>query len=168
MWFGDKGQRLLSRSAMARHRIMKDSLGRLTGLIRRPTTQVRRRYSVKPDDIRPEASQKARGRVERVNARLPRFLQRYTKPLIDAPLTHISAFLLLHELTAVLPLIGLIATFHYTHWMPPFVSNSKWVSEGVEKFGRYFRKKGWLGEEGVAKRERWWSFGEGGTRIVVE
>lgn len=42
------------------------------------------------------------------------------------------------------------------------------MSEGVEKFGRYFRKKGWLGEEGVALRDKWWGLGEGGTRVVVE
>lgn len=41
------------------------------------------------------------------------------------------------------------------------------MSEGVEKFGNYFRRKGWLGEEeGV--RGRWWGRGEGGVRVVVE
>ena len=125
-------------------------------------------FSTKPDDIKPEASQKTRSRIIRITSRLPKFLQGYTKPLINAPLTHISAFLLLHELTAVIPLFGLAATFHYTRWMPPFISEGKWVSDGVEKFGNYFRKKGWLGEEGKARRYRWWGRGEGGTRIVVE
>ena len=125
-------------------------------------------FSTKPDDIKPEASQKARSRIVRIASRLPRFLQGYTTPLISAPLTHISAFLLLHELTAVLPLFGLAATFHYTQWMPPFIGEGKCVSDGVEKFGNYFRKKGWLGEEGKARRYRWWGRGEGGTRIVVE
>lgn len=68
----------------------------------------------------------------------------------------------------MVPLFGLAATFHYTQWMPPFISEGKWVSDGVEKFGNYFRKKGWLGEEGKAKRFKWWGRGEGGTRIVVE
>ena len=57
--------------------------------------------------------------------------------------------------------------------MPPFISEWKWAADGVEKFGRYFRKKGWLGEVdeyGVvgSKRGRWWGKGEGGIRIVVE
>lgn len=128
----------------------------------------RRQAYTKPDDIKPEASEKARSRVVRITSRLPKFLQRYTTPLINAPLTHISAFLLLHELTAVVPLFGLAATFHYTRWMPPFISEGKWVSDGVEKFGNYFRRKGWLGEEGKAKRHKWWGRGEGGTRLVIE
>ncbi|KAL9063406.1 MAG: hypothetical protein Q9161_009476 [Pseudevernia consocians] len=125
-------------------------------------------FSTKPDDIKPEASQKTRSRIVRITSRLPRFLQGFTTPLINAPLTHISAFLILHELTAIIPLFGLTATFHYTKWMPPFIGEGKWVSDGVEKFGNYFRKKGWLGEEGTARRYRWWGRGEGGTRIVVE
>lgn len=127
-----------------------------------------RPLSTKPDDLNPQASQKTRSRVERITSRLPKFLQGYTTPLINAPLTHISAFLLLHELTAVVPLFGLAATFHYTKWIPPFISEGKWVSDGVEKFGNYFRKKGWLGQEGKARRHKWWGKGEGGTRIVVE
>lgn len=127
-----------------------------------------RKYSVKPDEVTPEASQRARTRIRRVNARLPRFLQRYTTSLMDAPLTHISAFLLLHEVTAIVPLVGLAATFHYTQWLPPFISEGKWVSDGIEKFGRYFRRKGWLEVEGVARRDKWWSLGESGARIIVE
>ena len=128
----------------------------------------RRQAYTKPDDLKPETSEKARSRVVRITSRLPKFLQRYTAPLINAPLTHISAFLLLHELTAVVPLFGLAATFHYTRWMPPFISEGKWVSDGVEKFGNYFRRKGWLGEEGKDKRYKWWGRGEGGTRLVIE
>lgn len=135
-----------------------------------PAMRTKRRapFSTKPDDINPEASRKTRSRIVRITSRLPKFLQGYTTPLINAPLTHISAFLLLHELTAVIPLFGLAATFHYTKWMPPFISEGKWVSDGVEKFGSYFRKKGWLGEEGKARRYKWWGRGEGGTRVVVE
>lgn len=125
-------------------------------------------FSTKPDDIKPDASQKTRSRIVRITSRLPKFLQGYATPLISAPLTHISAFLILHELTAVIPLFGLAATFHYTNWMPPFISEGKWVSDGIEKFGNYFRKKGWLGEEGKARRYRWWGRGEGGSRIIVE
>lgn len=128
----------------------------------------RRNISTKSDDLNPEASQTTRSRVVRITSKLPKFLQRYTTPLITAPITHISAFLLLHELTAVVPLFGLAATFHYTQWMPPFISEGKWVSDGVKKFGNYFRRKGWLGEEGKTRRFKWWGRGEGGTRIVVE
>lgn len=70
-----------------------------------------------------------------------------------------------------MPLLGLAATFHYVNWLPPFFSEGVWVREGVERFGRYFRRKGWLKgpeDEGVGKRDKAWSFGEGGVRIVVE
>lgn len=128
-----------------------------------------RRYLFnKPVDHASETSGKTRSRVEKINSRLPRFLQQYTKPLITAPVTHISAFLLLHELTAVVPLLGLAGIFHYTRWLPPYISEAKWVSTGVEKFGRYFRRKGWLGEEGVARRDRYWGLSEKGVRVVVE
>lgn len=125
-------------------------------------------YSKVPDDLASKTAQKTRSRLEQINSKLPKFLQRFSKPLISAPVTHISAFLLLHELTAVVPLIGLAGIFHYTQWLPPYISEGRWVSAGVEKFGRYFRRKGWLGEEGVARRYKYWSLGEGGFRVVVE
>lgn len=53
--------------------------------------------------------------------------------------------------------------------MPPFVSEGKWVSDGVVMFGNWFRRRGWLGAEGRdGVRGRWWGRGEGGVRIVVE
>ena len=117
-------------------------------------------------------------RLKRLNARIPRFLHRYTTPLLTAPVTHITSFLLLHEITAVLPLFALAGLFHYSQWMPPFVSEGKWVADGIEKFGNWFRKKGWLGEvptvgrdgkEGkIGRRGIWWNRGEGSVRIVVE
>ncbi len=128
-----------------------------------------RSLSTKPDDLAPGASQQARSRIGRITSRLPTRLQRYTTPLLQAPLTHITAFIVLHELTAVLPLFGLVGIFHYTKWMPPFVGEGRWVADGVEKFGNWFRRKGWLGkEEKRGWRARWWGRGEGGTRVVVE
>jgi Hypothetical protein FLILHELTA len=123
-------------------------------------------------------------RIERLNARLPRFLRKYTGPLLHAPISHVTSFLLLHEITAVVPLLGLAGFFHYSQWLPPYLSEGKWISEGVERFGRWFRRRGWLGKdvvigehgeivgarEGgkVGKRELWWGRGEGGVRLVVE
>lgn len=128
----------------------------------------RRLFSARPEHVNPEVAGKTRARLTRLTSRLPRFLQRYTTPLISAPLTHISAFLLLHELTAIVPLFALAGIFHYTQWLPPYISEGKWISNGVEMFGNYFRKKGWLGDEEYARRHRWWGRGEGGVRIVVE
>ncbi|KAK3679790.1 hypothetical protein LTR78_000166 [Recurvomyces mirabilis] len=108
-------------------------------------------------------------RIARIESRLPRFLRHFTTPLRNAPVSHISAFLVLHELTAILPLFGLAAIFHYTNWLPPYISEGKWVSQGIEKFGRYLRKKGWIStEEEAGASGKWWGRSEGGVRIVVE
>ncbi|KAI5365250.1 Putative MIOREX complex component 11 [Septoria linicola] len=112
------------------------------------------------------ATTKETARVARIESRLPKFLRRYVEPLRNAPISHISAFLILHEITAVVPLFALTAAFHYTNWLPPFISEGKWVSDGIEKFGRYMRKKGWLSSE--TRVGRWFGRGETGTRIVVE
>ncbi|KAK5759101.1 hypothetical protein LTS12_010709 [Elasticomyces elasticus] len=111
-------------------------------------------------------------RIARIEARLPKFLHRYTTPLRNAPVSHISAFLILHELTAIVPLFGLAALFHYTNYLPPLISEGKWVAEGTEKFGRYLRRKGWISQADEDKAEgrsgKWFGRGEGGVRIVVE
>jgi len=120
---------------------------------------------------------------------VPRFTHKYVLSLRHAPVTHISAFLILHELTAIVPLVGLTGYFHYTNWLPSWFAEGYYVKEGVERFGKYLRKKGWLGEaelreareleqaEGadatatrgaITARQKWWGRGEGGVRIVVE
>jgi hypothetical protein len=51
------------------------------------------------------------------------------------------------------------------------------VLAGVERFGKYFKRKGWIRSEDVVeaeaevelrRRDRAWSVGEGGARLVVE
>jgi hypothetical protein len=140
--------------------------------------------STRPSSRAPPASAAASAtasssRIERLNRRLPRFLHRYTTPLANAPLSHVTSFLLLHEITAVAPLLSLAALFHYTSWLPSFLTEGKWASDGMEKFGRWFKKRGWLGEgeglgedggatsEGERKRV-WRERGETGARLVVE
>ncbi|KAI9654930.1 MAG: hypothetical protein M1821_005683 [Bathelium mastoideum] len=112
-------------------------------------------------------------RLDRTISRLPHFLQRYITPIRHAPLSHVTSFLLLHEITAVVPLVGLVAFFHYTNWLPPYFAEGKWVHEGMDKFGRYFRRKGWFGfgrdkeavvpmdaEREGGKRQLWWNRGQ--------
>ena len=96
-------------------------------------------------------------RISRIESRLPRFLARIVTPLRDAPISHISAFLLLHELTAVVPLFGLAAIFHYTNWLPPYISEGAYVHYATERFGKWMRKRGWIKDE---KRSGRW-FGQG-------
>ena len=147
--------------------MIRNSLSRTLRSAHRSPSHPSRFDPRRPFSVQPETSGKTRSRIQRLTERLPRFLQRYTTPLIHAPLTHISAFLILHELTAVIPLFGLAATFHYTQWLPTYFSEGKIFSESVKRFGNYARKKGWLGHE-KARSYRWWGMGEGGTRLVVE
>lgn len=62
---------------------------------------------------------KTQARADKVLNHVPRFLRRYTDGLRNAPVTHVVAFLILHELTAIIPLIGLASYFHYANWLPP-------------------------------------------------
>ncbi|PBP27808.1 hypothetical protein BUE80_DR001260 [Diplocarpon rosae] len=129
-------------------------------------------------------------RLTRLHARLPRFLHRYTSALLSAPGTHITAFLILHEVTAIFPLVGLAGAFHYSNWLPEAWVQGRWATEGAERFGRYFGRKGWFGFETVGREdlgrgkgevrgeggkegleqqvERTWHAGSQGTRILVE
>ncbi|EME82298.1 uncharacterized protein MYCFIDRAFT_121393, partial [Pseudocercospora fijiensis CIRAD86] len=103
--------------------------------------------------------------ITRIESRTPRFLRKYLTPLRNAPISHISAFLILHEITAIVPLFALTAAFHYTNWLPPF-TEWKWFSDGMTKFGSYLRKKRWIGDDNG--RGSWFGNGENASRIVVE
>ena len=93
-------------------------------------------------------------------SRLPPRIQRLAAPLRAAPLSHITAFLVLHELTAVLPLGGLWWGIHATgvvSFQPSPESESdgvdgggvvgkarrkwfEWVKRGEGKLGNYVCK----------------------------
>ncbi|OJJ48508.1 hypothetical protein ASPZODRAFT_130563 [Penicilliopsis zonata CBS 506.65] len=90
-----------------------------------------------------------RSRLRKLNDRLPRFLRSYTTPLLGAPVTHITSFLILHEVTAIVPLLGLVAAFHYGDWMPDLAADDSngAFNEGVARFGRWLRKKGWIDDD---------------------
>jgi hypothetical protein len=72
--------------------------------------------STPPPDAKASRTQ---ARADKVLNRVPRFLRNYTDGLRNAPVSHVVAFLILHELTAIVPLIGLASYFHYTNWLPP-------------------------------------------------
>jgi len=61
-----------------------------------------------------------------------------------------TAFLILHELTAIVPLFLLFGLFHYYLDVGPLETWMRghygtYVSQGMERFERYFRRKGWFG-----------------------
>ncbi|KIX99366.1 uncharacterized protein Z520_04942 [Fonsecaea multimorphosa CBS 102226] len=140
-----------------------------------------------PPKSKPDEQAALRNRFDRFIERTPRFLRPTVTGLRQAPVSHIAAFIVLHELTAVIPLFGLAGAFHYWHWLPSYFAEGAWISAGVEKFARYFRKKGWINEtdekeieqetkKGNAGRfenhketsSKWFNRGESATRWVVE
>lgn len=50
--------------------------------------------------------------------RIPKFLHPYTLGFMNAPVSHVTAFLLVHELTAIVPLFGLWGIFYYCDYTP--------------------------------------------------
>lgn len=85
--------------------------------------------------------------LTRLSRRLPKFLHPYTNRLVSAPLSHITSFLILHELSAVVPLVALFGLFHYTSWLPgEWLGETVWAKEKAEKLVRYLERKGyWKG-----------------------
>lgn len=137
------------------------------------------------------AASKQQSRADRILSRLPRSMQGYAGRLRSAPLSHVVAFLVLHELTAVVPLLGLFGLFHYGgasaapigYMMEHY---GAYVREGAARFERYFTRKGWFGfgrEDGDGEAARGikseegegndavmsrWEGSDGKYRIVVE
>jgi hypothetical protein len=116
--------------------------------------------------------------MDRITARLPRRLQKYTNGLRNAPLSHVVSFLILHELTAIVPLFVLFALFHYTSFVPVEYVTSHfggYVQSGLSRFERYFSRKGWFGfSQGDAEKDKAvdavdkWESGEQKYKILVE
>ncbi|GAP92714.1 putative mitochondrial seryl-tRNA synthetase protein [Rosellinia necatrix] len=100
----------------------------------------------------PEPAPTQARRISRVLAGASRFLPRRLRDslggLRSAPLSHVGAFLVLHEVTAVLPIFGLAWAFHALDWTPaawvlgPWAA---WAEDGLRRWLPYFRRKGWLG-----------------------
>lgn len=118
----------------------------------------RRARQVQQYSTKPPAS-----RIASVESRLPVFLRKYIAPLRNAPVSHITSFMILHEITAVVPLFAFAAAFHYSNWLPPQVAEWTWVKQGMEKWGRYAKKKGWVNDEDKAEEGL-----EDGAKVVLE
>lgn len=75
-------------------------------------------------------------------AKLPRFMGKYGDRFIGAPFSHIIAFLLVHELTAILPLFSLWYLFHVFDYTPTALPD--WMFAAGEDFIRKMgERNGW-------------------------
>lgn len=129
---------------------------------------------------KPDAATTTRSRLRRFNERLPAFLRPYTTPLLSAPVTHVTSFLILHEITAIVPLFALVGAFHYGGWLPTTFVNRKDHGEdgeggsafdqGVARFGNWLRKKGWVDSEDVGTVAAGGGAGDSkrGVRLILE
>ncbi|CZT11770.1 hypothetical protein WAI453_004322 [Rhynchosporium graminicola] len=132
------------------------------------------RNSISPRTTRNSSSSSSsppHSKIDRLLNRLPKFLHPYTRALRTAPVSHLTSFLILHEITAIIPLLSLAAGFHYLGLGEAWVAEgrlggdgrfARGVNEGVERFGRYFGRKGWFGFEKVER-----TVGEGGCVDAV-
>lgn len=50
--------------------------------------------------------------------RLPNSMKKYGKRFVNAPVSHLTAFVILHELTALAPFLGLWYAFHQIGFLP--------------------------------------------------
>lgn len=64
--------------------------------------------------------------------RIPKFLQPYTKQFVNAPFSHVTAFLILHELTAIVPLVGIWYILHKYHITVPLDLPSWAIDKGTK------------------------------------
>lgn len=133
---------------------------------------------------KPSIQERTRGRLDKWITKSPKFFKPTLRALRDAPASYIVSFAVLHELTAVVPMGMLFWSFHHYRWLPPYFAEGRWVIEGVEKFGRWFRKRGWIEDKEEARVEeeakagrakqvqkkisRFWNKGEDTGRMLVE
>lgn len=122
--------------------MLPNRIPRACGLSPRLGLRSARRPLSTPHNPAP-SSKDAQSRLRRFNDRLPSFLRAYTTPLFGAPATHVTSFLILHEITAIVPLFGLVAAFHYGDWLPDLTSYGGF-EEGTRRFTKWLRKKGWV------------------------
>jgi len=95
----------------------------------------------------PPAAAKSQTRLSRLIYRLPPSLQRYTRALENAPVQHVASFLILHEISAIVPLLALFGVFEWVGMgrLGEYVRNNHHTKEGLARFERYFKRKNWFG-----------------------
>lgn len=117
----------------------------------RPTIRIRPSTLHLNSSIRAQSTEANRvSRLDRLTSKLPKRLQKYTNGLRNAPVSHVVSFMILHEITAIAPLFGLFSLFHYTNYIPiSYVTDhfGESLQGGMERYERYFKRKGLFGFE---------------------
>lgn len=89
--------------------------------------------------------------------RIPKFLHPYTVGFLNAPVSHITSFVIIHEITAIVPLFGLWGLFYYFDFTP------------VASIPEWMLTKGTHFIDNLAERNNWTSLKtETGANIVLQ
>lgn len=74
--------------------------------------------------------------------RLPKSLHKYAANFANTPVSHVTSFLILHELSAIAPLFGFWYLFHSLDFVPPHLP--QWLTEnGVDFIKLMAERNGW-------------------------
>lgn len=72
----------------------------------------------------------------------PKFMAKYAAKISGAPVSHLTSFLIIHELTAIVPLFGIWGVFHYFDYVP--VGLPDWLIEsGTDFIRKMAERNGW-------------------------
>lgn len=88
--------------------------------------------------------------------KLPPTLHRYAALFANKPVSYLTGFLILHELTAIIPVGGLFWYMHATSWAPPGIPQDL-IDEKMASLRRWSERKGYG-----------WFDGEKGARVLFE
>lgn len=90
-------------------------------------------------------------------SKFPRFMRAYAERINQAPVSHITSFLLLHELSAIVPLFSLWGGFYYFDYVPGGIPD--WVIErGTGFITRMAERNDWQFVEAAGR----------GSRIILQ
>ncbi|TGZ84243.1 hypothetical protein EX30DRAFT_338786 [Ascodesmis nigricans] len=114
---------------------------RLFTVQRSPQTFLRRSSTKPPSPSAPPTP--TQSRISRLPARLQPYAQRFK----DQPASHITAFLVLHEVTAIVPLLGLVGLFRVTDYSPTKLVKNEWLEGSLGFWER------WVSFVGIQKKK---------------
>ncbi|RMZ86493.1 hypothetical protein DV736_g6280, partial [Chaetothyriales sp. CBS 134916] len=122
-----------------------------TAFLRHGRSRFASQQATKSDPTsKPARLDKIRQKLDWWIAKSPRVFRPTLRVIRDAPASYTISFLILHELTAIIPLAGLTLGFHYFRWLPSYFAEGKWAVMSVEKLGRGQEAVRWLIEVATA------------------
>ncbi|KAK7202636.1 hypothetical protein BZA70DRAFT_285631 [Myxozyma melibiosi] len=132
----------LSRTRLATTAITINSISSL-----RRFTTTPHRSAIEPPRLSPEETirlqqqaekeakiKRAKDHAQRILAKVPARFRPHAEKLLTEPGSFVFCFLILHELSAVLPLFALFWLFQYLDWAPPLPDNL--IEKGTEFFSK--------------------------------